>query len=179
MKKLIIIFTLYSFTAASQQNCNLDKIENLVYKTDSTNKIYYYNNDSTNYIAYYKHNANKVIKTLFDLNFISPKTLVKVTGYVGKPLTQIDSATHTVLYYSVPFDKYVSFSTNTFILINAKELNRQKNKFVITIKVESGQFNFNYELEYTTKNVITNKSDINQLLKNAKLTCVKFAGNDF
>jgi hypothetical protein len=179
MKTLIIISILFSLTATSQQNCNLDKIENLVYKTDSTSKIYYYNNDQTNYIAYYKHNANKIIKTLFDLNFISPKTLLKVTGYVGKPLTKIDSVAHTVLYYSDPADKYVSFPTNTFVLINAKELSRQKNKFVITIKAESGQFNFNYDLEYTTKELITKKSDINQLLKNAKLTCVKFAGNDF
>jgi hypothetical protein len=165
-------------TTKSQSNCNLDKIEPFITLKDSTNKIYYYHTGNSNYIAYYKNNTNRIIKTLFEMYFVSPNTLLKITGFVGKPLTKIDSLTNTVLYYSDPDDKYISFPTNTYILQDAIEVSRQKNKVNISIKVSSGQFYYNYDLEYTSKAVVSKKADINKILESAKLTCLKFTGND-
>lgn len=179
MRTIIILFVLIKSMAFGQSNCPLDNFDITSYQVDSTKKVLYYCDSAKNYIAIYKTNSNRILQFLFDRKFISPTMLTKLTGYIGKQITKVDTINHITLYYSVPQDQYISFPTNCFILKEAKETSRSKNKIFLSIKLESGLFDFNYNLEYDTEYPISEKADTYSIIKDAKLTCVKFTNIDF
>ncbi len=179
MKILIMLLTISVLTVKSQSNCNLDKIETFTYSSDTIDKVIFYYSDNKNYIVIYKNNKSELARELFKLKFISANSLDNITNITGAPITKTDSLTLKTTYYSLVDNKYISFIKNIWVLEDAKEISRTKNKFIVSLKVGCGQFNENFDLEYTSNTLIPKNANIIWLLKNSKLTCIMHTGTDF
>jgi hypothetical protein len=179
--KTVIIFILLTFEMLGQKPCNLDKYifsDNV--KVDSNSTLIYYTNDDKYFIAYNKSTKDSSIKYLFDKHILNFKGLLNIASnnvIVGAPLRETDS-NGKVTYYSLPHDKFLEYSTNTYVIQKIKSIYTSKNDFILEIKLLSGEFSENFELKFHSIKPTKTYKTFADRINNSTLTCITYKSTD-